>query len=90
MSLRTIIPRWEERVVFNEEFSHFVQEHPNVLIMFELLDSFKHSTDESGAEIEYKDPSHTSQDTGRNWNRIAWAFLKVLKNVFMGLKLTHF
>lgn len=73
---RTIIPRWEERVVFNEEFTHFTQEHPNVLIMFELLDSFK-SVDDSLSTDPQSKPTQNAEAGGRTWRRIAWAFLKV-------------
>lgn len=68
---RTILPRWEEVLVFNEDFSHFVKDHPNVLIMFEILDS--HKSGDSNTQAK----SYTSQDTSKEWQRIAWAFLKV-------------
>lgn len=65
----TIIPDWEEIIVFNEEFSHFTKKSPNVLIIFELIDSTK--------LLDGPMESYTSQDTSRSWLRIAWAFLKV-------------
>ncbi|CAF0887332.1 unnamed protein product [Brachionus calyciflorus] len=68
---RTTIPRWEEVVVFNEEFSHFVKEHPNVLILFELIDY--HIQGDSTSRPQ----SYTSQETSKDWQRIAWAFLKL-------------
>ena len=34
--LRSLIPKWEEIIVFNESFSYFTQEHPNILVMFEV------------------------------------------------------
>lgn len=71
---RTIIPRWEEVIVFNEDFSHFTKDHPNVLIMFELLDTNKSHHEQTNFQTQ----SYTSQDTGKNWQRIAWAFLKLV------------
>ncbi len=65
-----MIPRWEEIIVFNEKFNHFINSSPNVLIMFEILDLFKPDQD-------FKH-SYTSQDTSKQWQRIAWAFLKVV------------
>lgn len=34
--LRSLIPKWEEIIVFNESFNYFTQEHPNILVMFEV------------------------------------------------------
>ena len=70
---RTILPRWEEILVFNEEFSHFIKNQPNVLIMFELLDMHKPNLDQNSHQQTY-----TSQDTSKDWQRIAWCFLKVI------------
>ena len=74
---RTIIPRWEEKLIYNEEFSHFTKDHPNVVILFELIDSAKSKPDEI---------SQTSQETSAKWQRIGWAFLKVCKNYLHILK----
>ncbi|RNA40529.1 jouberin isoform X2 [Brachionus plicatilis] len=68
---RTIIPKWEELIVFNEEFSHFTKDHPNVLLMFELIDVRKHN------ELSVNYQTYTSQETNQDWQRIAWAFLKI-------------
>lgn len=88
-NFRTIIPRWEERVVFNEEFSHFVQEHPNVLIMFELLDSYKSDEYVDGQDSQKK-PTQLGEINGRTWQRIAWAFLKVIKKNIIIFKNSSF
>ncbi len=34
--LRTLVPKWDEIIVFNESFEHFTKDHPNVLIIFEV------------------------------------------------------
>ena len=68
----SIIPRWEELVVFNDEFRHFIKEKPNVLILFELLDTHKPLEEQSSLKQNY-----LSEDTSKSWQRIAWAFLKV-------------
>lgn len=62
-------------MVFNEEFPHFIQEHPNVLILFELLDSYKMSDFDDLKQ--QKKLSHIGEETSTSWRRIAWAFLKV-------------
>ena len=69
----SIIPKWEELVIFNERYNYLTQEHPNILLMFELLDSSNKSS-EGGTD---RKPSYTLQDSNVNWQRIAWAFLKV-------------
>jgi jouberin len=73
---RGTIPKWEEILVFNEQFNHFTDKRPNVLILFELLDKLKRN-DKNKIESTFIDQGYTSQDTGGQWRRIAWAFLKV-------------
>ena len=70
---KSIIPKWEELVIFNERYTYLTQEHPNVLFMFELLDS----SNKSSENTTDRKPSYTVQDSNVNWQRIAWAFLKV-------------
>lgn len=69
---RSIIPKWEEILVFNEPFSRFTRSKPNCLLMFEIIDAAR-SVDSSRPQHQY-----TSQDTKLTWNRIAWGFLKLL------------
>jgi hypothetical protein len=80
----SIIPRWEELVVFNEEFRHFIKEKPNVLVLFELLDTHKPLEEEGDSRHNY-----LSEDTSKKWQRIAWAFLKVRRFLsdFMNINL---
>ena len=59
--------------MFNESFQYFIQNKPNVLVMFEIIDSLKHNEESNNANTHY-----TSQDTGSNWQRVAWAFLKLV------------
>ena len=66
-------------MVFNDEFRHFTKDHPNVLILFEIIDTHK-PLGEEGGEVKH---NYTSEDTGKAWQRIAWAFLKVNKNNFV-------
>ena len=72
------MPKWEELVVFNDEFRHFTKDNPNVLILFEIIDTHKPVGEES--EVKH---SYTSQDTGKTWQRIAWAFLKVKLSAYI-------
>ncbi len=70
---RSVIPRWEEILVFNEQFNYFTQNKPNSLLIFEILDTTIKSTDASRLRVQY-----TSQDTSAGWQRVAWAFLKIV------------
>ena len=34
--MRTVIPSWDEMLVFNENFNYLLQEHPKVIVFFEV------------------------------------------------------
>lgn len=68
---KSITPKWEELIVFNEDFQYFIQEKPNCLFLFEIIDSAKSSDSSKNLNNKY-----TSQDQSISWQRIAWAFLK--------------
>ncbi|XP_033737051.1 jouberin-like isoform X2 [Pecten maximus] len=65
---KSVLPVWEELLVFNENFNYFIQDYPKVIIFFELLDFVSMST----ASRQYEQ----SKSEG-GWHRIAWAFLKL-------------
>ncbi|OWF48871.1 jouberin-like isoform X4 [Mizuhopecten yessoensis] len=65
---KSVLPVWEELLVFNENFNYFTQDYPKVIVFFELLDFVSMST----ASRQYED----SKSEG-GWHRIAWGFLKV-------------
>ncbi|GAB1607187.1 jouberin-like, partial [Argonauta hians] len=67
---RSTLPMWEEVLLFNEDYSYFVQSDPKVIIFFEILDFVSMSA----ASLNYrKQPPHEG-----GWYNIAWAFLKVV------------
>jgi jouberin len=70
---RSIIPKWEEIIVFNEDFNYFIQDKPNCLLLFEIIDSAKSADSYKNLNMQY-----TSQDASNSWQRIAWAFLKLV------------
>ncbi|XP_060065201.1 jouberin-like [Ylistrum balloti] len=65
---KSVLPVWEELLVFNENFNYFIKDYPKVIIFFELLDFVSMTT----ASRQYEQ----SRSEG-GWHRIAWAFLKV-------------
>ncbi|KAL4236261.1 Jouberin [Mactra antiquata] len=62
---KSVIPVWEELLVFNENYNYFIQEKPKVLLVFELLDFVS---------------MNRAAQNDEGWHRIGWAFLKVLGN----------
>lgn len=34
--MRSVVPWWDENIVFNECFNYFIREEPNVIIFFEV------------------------------------------------------
>ncbi|XP_065834714.1 jouberin-like isoform X2 [Oscarella lobularis] len=63
---RTLVPCWEETLVFNEDFSHFLAN--DVILFFEILDFLG---------MKMTDHKWTGKRTYKGWHRIAWAFLKL-------------
>ncbi|XP_060597345.1 jouberin-like isoform X2 [Ruditapes philippinarum] len=62
---KSVLPVWEELLVFNENFNYFILDRPKVLLVFELLDFVS---------------MNKAAQTDSGWHRIGWAFLKVLGN----------
>ncbi|CAD5113877.1 DgyrCDS3040 [Dimorphilus gyrociliatus] len=63
---RSFIPKWEERLVFNENFNWFLNDQ--CIIFFELLDFVSMAS----ASNRY-----TPAGREKGWHRIAWGFLKI-------------
>ncbi|XP_025109171.1 jouberin-like isoform X1 [Pomacea canaliculata] len=61
---KSTIPAWEELLIFNENYNHFIQTTPKALILFEILD------------FTSMNSTNNRQETG--WYHIAWAFLKIV------------
>ncbi|XP_067336289.1 jouberin isoform X2 [Channa argus] len=69
---KSVIPEWEEQIIFNERFGYFVQESdgsPRVILFFEILDFI--TMDEARANVDVD--KHE-----RGFRKIAWAFLKLV------------
>ena len=68
----SLIPTWEEQIVFNKRFGYFIKQSNgsnNVLLFFELLGFI--SAEEAGASID-------ADKHGEQPRTIAWAFLKIV------------
>ncbi|XP_062896500.1 jouberin isoform X1 [Mobula hypostoma] len=69
---KSIIPVWEEQLVFNERFGYFLKESissSSTLLIFEILEFV--SMDEAKGNF-------TTQSSEGGWRKIAWAFLKLV------------
>ncbi|XP_053701244.1 jouberin isoform X2 [Synchiropus splendidus] len=69
---KSVIPEWQEQIIFNERFGHFVQqgsEGPRVMLFFEILDFI--SMKEARANSD-------NMHEGGGFKKIAWAFLKLV------------
>lgn len=69
---KSIIPEWQEQIIFNERFGSFVEnneESPRVILFFEILDFV--SMEEARANVDVD--KHE-----RGFRKIAWAFLKLV------------
>uniref|UniRef100_A0A1A7Y2E3 Abelson helper integration site 1 n=1 Tax=Iconisemion striatum TaxID=60296 RepID=A0A1A7Y2E3_9TELE len=69
---KSIIPEWQEQIIFNERFGYFVEqkdESPRVILFFEILDFI--TMEEAKANIDVD--KHE-----RGFRKIAWAFLKLV------------
>ncbi|CAF1274494.1 unnamed protein product [Didymodactylos carnosus] len=62
---RSTIPSWDELLIFNEEYSHFIKaDRPKVMLFFEIL--------------EFVTGPASLDATGTTYFPIAWAFLKIV------------
>ncbi|XP_062296581.1 jouberin [Scomber scombrus] len=69
---KSIIPEWQEQIIFNERFGHFVQqndESPRVIFFFEILDFITMEEARANADVDKHE---------RGFRKIAWAFLKLV------------
>ncbi|XP_030574561.1 jouberin isoform X2 [Archocentrus centrarchus] len=68
---KSVIPEWQEQIIFNERFGYFVQhdEGPRVILFFEILDFV--TMEEARANIDVD--KHE-----RGFRKIAWGFLKLV------------
>nr|XP_006825179.1 PREDICTED: jouberin-like [Saccoglossus kowalevskii] len=67
---RSMIPAWEELLLFNENYSYFIQlkeDYPKVIVFFELLDF-----------ISMNAATYNNVRNDGGWHRVAWAFLKIV------------
>ena len=65
----SIVPKWEELLLFNDDFSKVLQgENDNVIVFFEILDFVTMAV----ANQNYR----RAREKG-GWYRIAWAFLRL-------------
>ncbi|XP_020555524.1 jouberin isoform X2 [Oryzias latipes] len=86
---KSVVPEWEEQILFNERFSHFLQQDecsPKVLLLFEILDFVTMEEARANADAD----GHES-----GFRKIAWAFLKLVgangvRNVDSKLRLQLF
>ncbi|XP_044147534.1 jouberin [Bufo gargarizans] len=70
--LKTLIPEWDEQIIFMEKFTHFLhikEDGPNVIIFFEILDLIHEDSLNPNSEIGIKE---------KGFQKIAWAFLKIV------------
>ncbi|KAG7229091.1 hypothetical protein INR49_013032 [Caranx melampygus] len=69
---KSIIPEWQEQIIFNERFGYFVEqneESPRVILFFEILDFI--TMEEARAKVD-------GDKHERGFRKIAWAFLKLV------------
>ncbi|XP_052257208.1 jouberin-like isoform X2 [Dreissena polymorpha] len=67
---KSVLPVWEELLVFNENYNYFIQDKPKVMLLFELVDfvSMNRTNQQSNDRVD------------KGLHRIAWAFLKIVGN----------
>ncbi|XP_029348983.1 jouberin [Echeneis naucrates] len=69
---KSIIPEWQEQIIFNERFGYFVEqndESPRVILFFEILDFMTMEEARANADADKHE---------RGFRKIAWAFLKLV------------
>ncbi|XP_071997576.1 jouberin isoform X2 [Engystomops pustulosus] len=70
--LKTLIPEWDEQIIFMETFTHLLhikEDSPNVILFFEILDLVHEDGLKTNSDIEIKE---------KGFQKIAWAFLKIV------------
>ncbi|XP_008285684.1 jouberin [Stegastes partitus] len=69
---KSIIPEWQEQIIFNERFGYFVQQNedsPKVILLFEILDFVTMEEARANVDVDKHE---------RGFRKIAWAFLKLV------------
>ncbi|NWW70902.1 AHI1 protein, partial [Climacteris rufus] len=69
---KSIIPEWEEQLIFNECFTYFIQnteESPQVILFFEVLDSLTMNEGRAISDVQIREGPY---------RKICWAFLKLV------------
>uniref|UniRef100_A0AAQ4P1B4 Abelson helper integration site 1 n=1 Tax=Gasterosteus aculeatus aculeatus TaxID=481459 RepID=A0AAQ4P1B4_GASAC len=69
---KSIIPEWQEQIIFNERFGYFVEqndESPRVILFFEILDFITMEEAKANVDVDQHE---------RGFRKIAWAFLKLV------------
>ncbi|XP_031703160.1 jouberin [Anarrhichthys ocellatus] len=69
---KSIIPEWQEQIIFNERFGYFVEqkdESPRVILLFEILDFITMEEARANVDVDQHE---------RGFRKIAWAFLKLV------------
>ncbi|XP_054470368.1 jouberin [Anoplopoma fimbria] len=69
---KSIIPEWQEQIIFNERFGYFVEqndERPRVILLFEILDFITMEEARANVDVDKHE---------RGFRKIAWAFLKLV------------
>ncbi|XP_026007592.1 jouberin isoform X2 [Astatotilapia calliptera] len=69
---KSVVPEWQEQIIFNERFGYFVQQHdegPKVILFFEILDFVTMEEARANIDVDKHD---------RGFRKIAWAFLKLV------------
>ncbi|GAA6223288.1 jouberin-like [Lates japonicus] len=69
---KSIIPEWQEQIIFNERFGYFVEqndESPRVILFFEILDFITMEEARANLDVDKHE---------RGFRKIAWAFLKLV------------
>ncbi|KAM8913694.1 jouberin [Spinachia spinachia] len=69
---KSIIPEWQEQIIFNERFGYFVEQNdgsPRVILFFEILDFITMEEARANVDVDQHE---------RGFRKIAWAFLKLV------------
>ncbi|XP_053316077.1 jouberin [Spea bombifrons] len=72
---KTLVPEWDEQIIFNERFTYFLQdnenreESPQVIMFFEILDA---------SYVDGVSMTSEAPNQGKGFRKIAWAFLKLV------------
>uniref|UniRef100_A0A1A8MVS4 Abelson helper integration site 1 n=1 Tax=Nothobranchius pienaari TaxID=704102 RepID=A0A1A8MVS4_9TELE len=69
---KSIIPEWQEQIIFNERFGYFVEqkdESPRVILFFEILDFMTMEEVKANLDVDKHE---------QGFRKVAWAFLKLV------------